>query len=50
MYLSHRVALRVLPTRRAALVSQLPLLLLMVGLTVAGLWIIAQPLTVEMMR
>ncbi len=50
VYLSHRVALRVLPTRRAALLSQLPLLLLMVGLTVAGLWIIAQPLTVEMMR
>lgn len=50
VYLAHRVALRVLPTRRAALVSQLPMLLLMVGLTVAGLWIIAQPLTVELMR
>ena len=48
--LAHHVALRVLPTRRAALVSQLPMLLMMVGLTVAGLWIIAQPLTVELMR
>lgn len=47
---AHRIALRVFPTRRAALVSQLPLLGFMVLLTVAGLWIIAQPLTVERMR
>ena len=47
---AHRIALRVFPTRRAALVSQLPMLGLMVLLTVAGLWIIAQPLTTELMR
>lgn len=47
---AHRVALRVFPTRRAALVSQLPMLGFMVLLTVAGLWIIAQPLTVERMQ
>ncbi len=47
---AHRIALRVLPTRRAALVSQLPMLAFMMLLTVAGLWIIAQPLTVERMR
>ena len=48
--IAHRIALRVLPTRRQALLSQLPMLLLMVLFTVAGLWIIAQPLTVERMR
>lgn len=50
VYLAHRVALRVFPTRRQALLSQLPMLLLMVTLTVAGLWILSQPLTVERMR
>lgn len=47
--ISHRIALAVFPTRRAALLSQLPMLLLMVAFTVAGLWIIAQPLTAERM-
>ncbi|MES2885023.1 MAG: hypothetical protein V4709_09480 [Pseudomonadota bacterium] len=47
---AHRVALCVFPTRRAAVISQLPMLGLMVLLTVAGLWIIAQPLTAERMR
>lgn len=46
---AHRIALRVFPTRRAATASQLPMLLLMVAFTVAGLWIIAQPLTDERM-
>lgn len=50
VYAAHKVALRVLPTRGQALVSQLPMLVLMVALTVIGLWIIAQPLTTEMMR
>jgi hypothetical protein len=45
--LAHRVALAVFPSRRAAALSQLPMLLLMVAFTVAGLWIIAQPLTDE---
>jgi hypothetical protein len=47
---AHQVALRVFPTRRQALLSQLPLLALMVLLTVAGLWILAQPLTAMLMR
>ena len=47
---AHRVALRVFERPRTALLSQLPMLGFMVLLTVAGLWIIAQPLTTEMMR
>lgn len=47
---AHRVALRVLPTRWQAHWSQLPMLALMMLLTVVGLWILAQPLTVERMR
>lgn len=47
---AHRVALRLWPTRRQVLLSQLPMLALMVLFTVAGLWILAQPLTVELMR
>ena len=50
VYVAHLVALRVWPTRRKALLSQLPMLALMVIFTVVGLWIIAQPLTTEMMR
>ncbi|WP_348675368.1 hypothetical protein [uncultured Abyssibacter sp.] len=49
VYVSHRVAVRVFRSRRDAAVSQLALLVLMVMLTIAGLWIIAQPLTVERM-
>ncbi len=47
---AHRVALRVFPTRRQAAVSQAPMLGLMVSFTVAGLWILAQPLTAMLMR
>jgi hypothetical protein len=47
--LAHRVALQVFPNRRDAALSQLPMLILMVAFTVAGLWIIAQPLTDERM-
>ena len=50
VYVAHRIALRVFETRRQALISQLPMLLLMMAFTVAGLWILAQPLTVELMR
>jgi hypothetical protein len=46
--LAHRVALRVFASRRAAVWSQLPMLLLMVGLTIGGLWILSQPLTSTM--
>jgi len=44
VYLAHRVALQIFPTRRTALISQLPMLLLMVLFTTAGLWILSQPL------
>lgn len=50
VYAAHRVALRVFPTHRRALLSQLPMLALMVLFTVAGLWILAQPLTAELLR
>jgi hypothetical protein len=44
VYLAHREALRIFPTRRQALISQLPMLFLMVIFTTAGLWILAQPI------
>ena len=50
VWVAHRVALRVFGSRRLALLSQLPMLALMVGFTVAGLWILAQPLTVLLLR
>ena len=42
--LAHRVALELFITRRAATISQLPMLLLMMLYTGSGLWILAQPL------
>ena len=42
--IAHLEALRVFPGRRQALLSQLPMLLLMVLFTAAGLWILAQPI------
>lgn len=42
--LAHVEALRLFGNRRAALISQLPMLALMMLFTVAGLWILAQPL------
>jgi hypothetical protein len=44
VYVAHAVALREYADRRAALRSQLPMLVLMVGYTVVSLWIIAQPI------
>ena len=44
VYLSHRVALRVFPTHRQAVLSQLPILVLMVVFTTVGLWILSQPM------
>ncbi len=44
VFLAHVVALRVFRSNRRAWVSQLPMLLLMVGLTGAGLWILSLPL------
>ena len=43
VYLAHRVALRLFPTRREAMVSQVPMLLLMVTYTIVGLWVISLP-------
>jgi hypothetical protein len=45
VWVAHLVALRVFEGRRAAALSQLPMLVLMVLFTIAGLWILAQPLT-----
>jgi hypothetical protein len=44
VYLAHLVALRVFGTRKAALMSQIPMVLLMVGYTMLSLWIMAQPI------
>jgi hypothetical protein len=41
---AHVVALRQHPDRRAAIRSQIPMLVLMVGYTIVSLWIIAQPI------
>lgn len=43
VWLAHVTALRALRDNRAALLSQLPMLALMVGYTVLSLWILAQP-------
>jgi hypothetical protein len=50
VWIAHLVALRVFATRREAVLSQLPMLALMVLFTIAGLWILAQPLTSMLMR
>ncbi|HUP91084.1 MAG TPA: hypothetical protein VM074_02470 [Solimonas sp.] len=44
VYLAHLVALRVFVSPRRALVSQLPLLVLMVAYTTIGLWILSLPI------
>lgn len=44
VYLAHQVALQTFEGRRRAVVSQLPMLVLMVLFTTAGLWILSQPL------
>jgi hypothetical protein len=44
VYVAHVVATREFRDRRAALGSQIPMLVLMVGYTVVSLWIIAQPI------
>ncbi|XKT74115.1 MAG: hypothetical protein ACJKTH_02010 [Patescibacteria group bacterium UBA2163] len=43
IYIAHMVALRVCPDAKKAVRSQIPMLILMVGYTVMGLWILAQP-------
>lgn len=44
VWIAHAEALRLFPTRRAAVISQIPMLLLMVAFTTFGLWILAQPI------
>ena len=44
VYLAHVQATRIYPTRRGALLSQLPMLVLMVCYTCASLWIISRPI------
>jgi hypothetical protein len=44
VYLAHVEALRVFPRARHAILSQMPMLLLMVLLTTVGLWILSLPI------
>lgn len=44
VYVAHQQALRSFGSARAALLSQVPMLVLMVLFTTAGLWILAQPI------
>lgn len=50
VWVAHLIALRVFRSRGKATLSQLPMLVLMIGFTVAGLWILAQPLTMMLLR
>jgi hypothetical protein len=49
VFLSHRIALRVHENHNHALQSQYPMLVLMVGYTIASLWIITQPMYMPVM-
>lgn len=44
VYLAHVQALSVFPDRRSAILSQLPMLVLMVAFTTFGLWVLSLPL------
>lgn len=44
VYLAHVTALRIFAQARSALVTQIPILLLMVGYTMCSLWILSQPI------
>jgi hypothetical protein len=50
VYVAHLQALKLFPDRRSALLSQLPTLLLMVGFTAFGLWILSLPLNTSPVR
>lgn len=45
VYIAHLEALRTFPSHRQAILSQIPMLFLMVIFTTAGLWILAQPIS-----
>ena len=44
VYVAHVMAMRVFTDRGAALRSQIPMLVLMVGYTMVSLWILSQPI------
>lgn len=44
VYMGHVIALKVFPKQKDALISQIPMLILMVFYTMFGLWILSQPL------
>ena len=44
VYLAHVIAVRLFKSSRLALLSQIPMLFLMVAYTLTGLWILSQPL------
>jgi hypothetical protein len=43
VYLAHSTALKIFKKPRLAIISQLPMLVLMVSYTLIGLWILSQP-------
>ncbi len=45
VYISHVIALKIFPSHKNAIVSQIPMLVLMIAYTMTGLWILSQPLT-----
>jgi hypothetical protein len=46
VYMAHVIALRVFPSRRQGVSSQIPMLVLMVAYTCLGLWVLSLPLDV----
>lgn len=46
VYLAHVIALKIFSHQKRAVISQIPMLILMVAYTVTGLWILSQPLTI----
>src|SRR6266849_3441298 len=45
--LAHVIALRLFPSRRQAVISQLPMLFLMMAYTIMGLWVLSLPLALH---
>jgi hypothetical protein len=44
VYMAHVMALRVFPSQRQVIISQIPMLVLMVAYTCLGLWVLSLPL------
>ena len=44
VFIAHIIALRVFPSPKKAILSQIPMLILMIAYTITGLWILSQPL------